>query len=190
MPKKRLRYIKLLENKKTAQLVILAITGILSIVILVRPFSASASNGAYIVGEVSPQDIQAPQTLSYVSEVLTEQARKEVEANIAPIYLPADPSITRKQIANLQSAINYINVIRDDTYASQAQKLSDLGQLSGINLQEQMAETILNLDQDRWIETQQEALSVLGNRDAQHDKRRSGLRSATLGAYTHQLQPS
>ena len=161
MPKKNVRNIKLLKNKKHLQLVILVITGILSITILVRPFSSNASDGSYNVGDVSQQDIQAPQTLSYVSQVLTEQARKEVEANIAPIYLPADPGITRKQIASLQSAINYINIVRDDTYATQEQKLADLGHLSGINLQDQMAETILSLDQNRWEETQKEALSVL-----------------------------
>lgn len=161
MLKKKLFQITLFENKKLVQLVILAITGFLSIAILVRPFSSNANDGSYKVGDVSPQDIEAPQTLSYVSEVLTEQARKEVEANIAPIYLPADPGITRKQIASLQSAINYINVVRDDTYATQEQKLADLSQLSGINLSDQMAETILNLDTNRWEETQQEALAVL-----------------------------
>ncbi len=161
MLRKNVRHIQLLQNKRNIQLVILAVTGILSIAILVRPFSSEAAEGAYKIGNVSPQDIQAPQTLSYVSEVLTEQARKEVEANIAPIYLPADPSITRKQIASLQGAINYINIVRDDLHATQAQKIADIGQLSGINLQDQLAETILNLDQDRWKETQQEALSVL-----------------------------
>ncbi|MDX9865344.1 MAG: HDIG domain-containing protein [Anaerolineaceae bacterium] len=161
MPKQKIRRLRLLQNTKTAQLVILVITGLLSIAILVKPFSANAASGAYKVGDVSPQDIQAPQTLSYVSEVLTEQARKEAEANITPIYLPADPGITRKQIASLQSAINYINVVRADTYATPDQKLEDLDHLSGINLQDQLAETILNLGQDRWKETQQEALSVL-----------------------------
>ena len=122
MPKENTRRFALLENKKTIQLVILVITGILSIVILVKPISRDASGGTYDIGDVSPQDIQAPQTLSYVSEVLTEQTRSEAEANIAPIYLPADPGITRKQIASLQSAINYINIVRDDAYATPAQK--------------------------------------------------------------------
>ena len=156
-----MRRAALLENKKTIQLVMLAITGILSILILVKPFSLNASGGAYEVGDVSPQDIQAPQTLSYVSEVLTEQARQEAEANIAPIYLPADPGITRKQIASLQSALNYINVVRADSYAVEAQKLEDLNQLSGINLQEEMTLSILNMSEANWTEIQEEALSVL-----------------------------
>jgi len=161
LQKKNIRRTALLENKRTIQLVMLGITGILSILILVRPFGGNTSGGAYEIGDVSPQDIQAPQTLSYVSEVLTEQARLEAEANIAPIYLPADPAITRKQIANLQSALNYINIVREDTLATQEQKLDDLSHLSNINLQEEMALSILNMNEANWSDIQEETLSVL-----------------------------
>lgn len=161
MPNRNARQFAILKNKKLLQLVILAITGILAIVILVRPFSLDPSAGTYDIGDVSPQDIQAPQTLSYVSEALTEQARKEAELNISPIFLPADPGITRKQIANLRNAINFINVVRDDTYASPEQRVNDLANLSTINLHNELAEMILNLDENRWNETQQEALVVL-----------------------------
>ena len=45
------------------------------------------------IGDVSAQDILAPYSLSFESEVLTEQSRQEAENAVDPVYLPADPGI-------------------------------------------------------------------------------------------------
>lgn len=161
MPSRSLITGVLEKNRRFTQLVILAITSVLTALVLINPFSLGASADTYEIGDVSSQDIQAPQTLSFVSDVLTEQARKEAELNISPIYLPADPGITRRQIENLRNAINFINVVRDDAYATRQQKLEDLARIANINLHEELAGKILDLSQNRWEDTQLEALVVL-----------------------------
>lgn len=161
MPERNARKSAWRNNKGLLQLLVLTATSLFTIAILIRPFALNPSADVYEIGDVSPQDIQAPQTLSYVSEVLTEQARKEAEINIAPIYLPADPGITRRQIENLRNTINFISVVREDDYASREQKIADLSEIAGINLHAELAARILDLKQSRWEETQQEALAVL-----------------------------
>src|SRR5512133_1707275 len=49
-------------------------------------------------GDVSPSDYQAPQSLEYISEVRTEDARQAAENAVAPVYAQSDPSIARSQI--------------------------------------------------------------------------------------------
>ena len=161
MPSRTVTHDVFNKNKKFTQLVILAITSVLTALVLINPLAIGAAAETYEIGDVSSQDIQAPQTLSFVSDVLTEQARKEAELNISPIYLPADPGITRRQIENLRNAINFINLVRDDAYATRQQKMDDLSRISNINLHEELAEKILDLSQNRWEETQLEALVVL-----------------------------
>src|SRR5512139_836995 len=71
---------------------------VLILLALVAPFSARLSDTPLKVGDVSPQDILAPRSLTYESQILTEQKRDEAPKNIAPIYTPADPSIARQQL--------------------------------------------------------------------------------------------
>ncbi|MEJ5313910.1 MAG: HDIG domain-containing metalloprotein [Anaerolinea sp.] len=110
---------------------------------------------------MAPQDIEAPYSLSYVSEVLTEQARQEAEQKTLPVYLPSDASITRRQIEKLRITFQYINAIRQDPYASLEQKIEDLQKAKDLNLTQEEINIILTLDQSNWELIQSEALRVL-----------------------------
>ncbi len=113
------------------------------------------------VGEVARQDIQAPNTVEYVSQILTEQARQTAENQVAPVYAPADPSVARVQIEHLRSALQYITVVRNDAYAGPEQKLADLSAMQDLHLDDETANALLGLPQNRWDILQQETLSVL-----------------------------
>ena len=112
-------------------------------------------------GEVAQQNIQAPRTVEYVSQILTEQARQSAENQVAPVYAPPDPAIARLQIEHLRSALQYITVVRNDTFASPEQKLADLDEMQDLRLDEETANALLGLPQNRWDSLQQETLSVL-----------------------------
>lgn len=148
-------------NRKLLKIVILILTAGLSYVALVMPAAARPAYYPLEIGDVAPQDIQAPHALSYISDVLTEQARADAVLRVSPIYLPADPAIARQQIELMRSTLNYITTVRADSYATLEQKLSDLSALEHIDLSREEAERILGMNDTRWETVQQEALSVL-----------------------------
>jgi putative nucleotidyltransferase with HDIG domain len=136
-------------------------TSLLALAALILPISARPSSYILAPGDVAPQDIQAPYSLSYHSELLTEQARSEAEQGIQPVYLSADPAISRKQIERLRTTLNYISVVRFDAYATNEQKLKDLSRLTDIELLPEDATFLLALNEVRWEAVQRESLSVL-----------------------------
>ncbi|NMC80629.1 MAG: hypothetical protein GYA59_14805, partial [Chloroflexi bacterium] len=148
-------------NSNLFRLLLLALTCILAFAALILPIAIRTTTYAVEIGDVATQNIQAPSTLSYVSDVLTEQARQEAENAITPVYLPADPSITRGQIEKLHITFNYINTVRSDAYATTEQKLADLQAIENGLIHADLAEQLLNLSDSRWETIQQEALNVL-----------------------------
>ena len=148
-------------NRSFVKITILVITTALTLSALVLPIASRPSFFPLQVGDVAPQDIQAPTALSFPSEVLTEQKRKEAEDRVGSVYLAADPATARRQIELLRAALNFISTIRSDSYASPEQKLADLSALESIQLSLEEGERILALTDTRWQLVQQEALSVI-----------------------------
>ena len=147
--------------RKAILILIWTATSLLSAAALVSPIATRPSAYVLSPGDVAPQDIQAPYSLSFPSEILTEQARQEAEQRVPAYYLPADPAISRKQIEQLRTALNYISVVRLDAYSSDEEKISDLSNLTTIKIDADLARTILNLNEVRWQTIQNEALNVL-----------------------------
>ena len=113
------------KNRFT-KIVILVVTGFLAFLSLILPESFSQSSYPMEIGDVATDDILAPYSLTYESEVLTENARQEAASQISAIYLPVDPSIGRLQIEALRTVIYYITLVRLDDYATQEEKISDI----------------------------------------------------------------
>ena len=135
--------------------------GLLIFLSLVLPISLRASTSLLDIGDVAFQDIHAPRTFSYESQILTEQARNEAEKSVQPIYLPADAAITRKQVEKLRVVLNYISAIRSDVYAKLGQKIDDLQKLSDIKITSEVAEAILAVNDEKWASIQEESLYLL-----------------------------
>lgn len=146
---------------RTLQIVLLILVSIISYGALVLPSLMGPASLSLQAGDVSPSDFQAPQDISYISEVRTEEARAAAESAVAPVYAPPDPSLARKQLERLRAALQYITVVREDANASPEQKASDIASLSDVSLKPQTIEQILALTPARWDAIQQEALSVL-----------------------------
>lgn len=148
-------------NRNLFRLFLLVLTSILSYGAMVLPIAIRQPIAPLQIGDVASQDIQAPYDLSYISEVLTEQARQEARNRVSPVYLPTDPAIARRQIEKLRVTLNFITNIRFDTFATPEQKLEDLSALQDIQISQETAEAILELSDSRWQTIQQESLSVL-----------------------------
>jgi len=147
-------------NRGLLRVVILILVGVLSFAAIVFPLALRPSSYPLRVGDVASQDILAPHSFTYVSNYLTEQAKKTAEDTVQPVYLAADPGITRNQIEKLHMSLNYIDNVRQDTYANQNQKINDLADLQNIQLNQNTVNKILALSDARWQSVQQETLNV------------------------------
>jgi len=150
-----------LASQSFFKLILLIITSGLSLAALILPLSIRPSSYPLRIGDVAPQDILAPTTLTYTSQILTDQARIDIGRSVAPIFLPPDPAIARRQIEKLRLSIQYIATIRADGYASDEQKIADLFAMEYLQLDRENLIQILSYRETQWEAIQQEAMRVL-----------------------------
>jgi len=150
-----------LTHPTLLRIMLLVVASALALAMLAFPIAIRPSSYPLQVGDVAVQDIQAPYSLNYASDVLTEQSRKDAEKTVPRIYLPSDPGITRRQIERLRVTLDYITIVRLDSYATPQQKWLDLAALSDVKINEEMSKRILALSGPRWDALQVEALNVL-----------------------------
>ncbi len=140
---------------------LLFLVSALTYLALILPAFTSTADYSFQEGDVAPQDVLAPYTLSFESQVLTEAQRQAAADSIEPVYAAPDTSIARQQVNQLRSALTYIDSVRSDTFATEDDKLSDLAAMEDILLSPETAQAILALSDTRWQAVQQEAISVL-----------------------------
>jgi cyclic-di-AMP phosphodiesterase PgpH len=148
-------------NRTGIKVMLLIITSGISLAFLVLPISMRPASYPLRNGDVAPQDIQAPLAMVFESPLLTQKARQAAQDKVQPVYLPADPSIARRQLERLRVALNYISVVRLDSYSDSQQKVDDLAAMSDIQLVPTTVQRILTLNDNRWLAVQQEAENVL-----------------------------
>ena len=125
------------------------------------PLSSNPSISPLALGQVSSQDILATRAVTYQSEVLTQEQRDLAAAQVLPVYAPPDASVARAQVQQMRSTMVYIDSVREDSFATEEQKVSDLAALQHIRFSASNAEKILELNPDGWKDIQQEAITVL-----------------------------
>ncbi len=146
---------------RTVQTILLILVSIISYGALILPSLLSPSVASLQAGEVSPNDYQAPQSLSYESAVRTEEARRAAENGVAAVYAPPAPTIARGQIERLRTALQYITLVRADENSTPEQKASDIAALSDVTLHPETIQKIVELTPARWDALRQESLNVL-----------------------------
>ena len=116
------------------RLVLLIIVCFFSLIIIGTPISLRPSPFSLNVGDVAFQDIRAPRSFSYTSEILTDQARDIAEKSVSPVFLPADPAIARKQFESLSQTLNQIEILRFDASLLLEKKLQLLADMVKIQV--------------------------------------------------------
>jgi hypothetical protein len=134
----------------------------LSLIALIQPWSLRQDSLPIKVGDVAEQDFRAPRNFSYISKVLTEQARSAAERGTAPVYENPDPAIGRMQTEMLSRLLQQITLLRADAEKPLIQKVTDLVSLRDPPFSRETAEFILSLPDDRWQLVSNEAISLLG----------------------------
>ncbi len=144
-------------------ILVLLLAGILifTLAALMIPNLSNKIDSQISAGEVASREIVAPRSLTYTSDILTENQKEAAADSVAAIYSPPDTTIARDQLERLRATLAYINSVRADTFATNEQKLADLSALEEIDLDQETAQSILDLSDSRWQAVQQEAIVVL-----------------------------
>lgn len=140
---------------------LLVAVGVVTYAALVLPLSLRPPVPPLRAGDVAPSDMQAPRDFQYVSEVRTEEARQVAEKAILPVYSAPEPSIARKQIDQLNAALESVAAIRVDTTATTDQKASALALVNNISLKPESIQLVLGMSDSRWNAVEAESLRVL-----------------------------
>jgi membrane-associated HD superfamily phosphohydrolase len=113
------------------------------------------------LGEPAPQDVIAPQSITYVSDVLTTQARQQAAASVSNQYTPVDLSIARAQNNLARAVFSFIEVVRADSLADKETKIGNLQAIEGLAIDEQVAEDILSLSQSEFGAVRENTLQIV-----------------------------
>jgi hypothetical protein len=128
--------------------------------ILIVP-SFAAGRVAVDEGDVAREDISAPRTINYVSEILTRQDRDAAERGVAVVYDPLDLSVPRKQVAQARGVLDYIRAVRADPIGSRAEKQALLSRIENVRLAPEVVDQTLDLSEETWQRVTQEVVAVI-----------------------------
>lgn len=123
---------------------------------LVRPSSL-----AVIVGQPVANDVLAPRSLTFTSDLLTQQAIAQARASVADMYTSLDPSIGRGQLGLARGVFAFVDVVRADTYATTEIKLDYLRQIKGLLVENQVGIDLLSLSQTDYDEAKAAVLTII-----------------------------
>jgi len=115
-----------------------------------------------VEGEASPRVILAPHKVTYLSNTLTARERQQRADEVEKVYTSADAEISRRQLSRAEEVLAYIEAIRNDSYASQPERIEAIQAIPNLLLATGATDTALSLDDETWGSVSAETLRVLG----------------------------
>ncbi len=112
-------------------------------------------------GDVSDSDIRAPHEITYVSQILTEEARARAEAAVRDIYDPPDARVARQQVTKVRQILDYVDSVRQDSYARPEQQRQWIEGIPDLSLSAAVIDQILGLPEEDWQAVRAETISVV-----------------------------
>jgi cyclic-di-AMP phosphodiesterase PgpH len=114
------------------------------------------------VGDVTPQSIPAPRDVTFISEILSQQARDDAARRVASVYTAPDPTIAREQYNRGRDVLAYLRAVRADTYATEDERIRAVWAVPELaDLSETSVRKILDLPNASWNRVQLEFLDLL-----------------------------
>ncbi len=155
------RWWRQIQRYDLLAIILLILTSLATYAALVLPLSLRPSSLPLRAGQVSPQDLQAPSNVEYISDVRTTLARDAAERAVAPVYTAPDQAIARRQISRLRTNLESIANVRNDSTLTYELKSAELAALPDLSLDKKTIEIVLLAPDSRWFAAQQDALRVL-----------------------------
>jgi putative nucleotidyltransferase with HDIG domain len=144
-----------------------------------------ASTLNVVIGQPATNDILAPHSLTFPSELLTAQARQQASASVAPIYSPLDLNIGRAQLGLARAVFSFVETVRADSQANTDTKLRYLQAIEGLKIEEQIALDLLELSPADYDMAKADVLAIIAElmrQDIREDQLSAVQRSATRQA--------
>lgn len=132
---------------------------------------------AAVVGQPAPNDIFSPRSLTYASDLLTQQTRDQASRNVSEIFTPLDLGIGRAQLSRARDVFSFITAVRADSSATVDRKLEYLQAIEGIAVSEEVAQTLLDLSQQDYEEVRANVYTII------EDLMRQEIRPSQLGDF-------
>ncbi len=151
------------KTRKIALIIILVVSSLIAFAFMVLPEQLGSRGIQINIGEAATEDILAPYSINYESNILTERARQNAANAVEDIYLPSDPNIARHQLNQLDAILTYISSIKNDPLSTNAQKIEDLMAMKNLHLGVDDYSKILAMETSDWQAVGIEAARVLEN---------------------------
>lgn len=126
---------------------------------LFAPTQTSADDLA--LGKASPLTILAPAQTTFVSQLQTEQARAQAANAVGEVYDATDANIARDQVRRAARIIDFLDTVRADPYASQADKVEWMLAVPGVQLPREVVSRTIALDNASYRQVINETLYVI-----------------------------
>lgn len=119
------------------------------------------SQVAVSLNEPAPQDVIAPESITYVSAVLTEQAQQQAAAAVPDQFTPVDLRIARTQSNLARTLFNFIDVVRADGAADSQTRLAHLQAVNNPTVSLEVAQDLLGLSLTDFNKARDDVLRII-----------------------------
>ncbi|MDE3089769.1 MAG: HDIG domain-containing protein [Chloroflexota bacterium] len=137
--------------------------GVLFIAALVSVFAFQSGQEPVRLesGQVSPKTILAPERVTFVSQVQTDDARAKTEAAVKQVYTPPDANLARDRVRVASRVFDYIDSVRHDPYSEGDRKLEWVQAIPTATLPTLTLSRTLGMDEGVYHRVVSETLYVL-----------------------------
>lgn len=112
-------------------------------------------------GQISHEEIVAPYQKTFVSEILTEEARLRAEQDVPKVYDGPDLQMARQQVAHARRVLNFIDSVRHDSYATPQEQHAYLNAIDGVPLSTAIISHTLALSDAGWQSVVEQTVHVV-----------------------------
>jgi len=166
------------RGRRLNALVRLALFGLALIILSVASVAIDWGNGRIVVeeGDAADQTIKAPETITFDSQLRTQEARQAAWEDPANVAYVNDASVRPEQVAAIDTFLGRIEELRNDTRMTEQAKIAAIGDLLN-GLSDDDARDILSLSDTAWERVRAESRRLvdvtLANRLLQEDVART-----------------
>ncbi len=115
------------------------------------------------LGEPASEDILAPRSIKYESEVLLTAARENARAAVPEQYTRDGNDIGRNQLNFVSAVLSFTDVVRADALATKESQLSYLQAIDSLTIQEQVGLDLLELSASDYDVAKREISRIVGD---------------------------
>ncbi len=112
-------------------------------------------------GQVSAKTILAFERVTFVSDLLTADARLQAQAQVADVYDPPNADLAREQVRLASRIFDYVDTVRHDPFSAPERKLEWVRQVPTLTVSVATQARTLALDESGYHRVVSETLYVL-----------------------------